>query len=42
MSSGKSRKRLAENDRGINVKLLTHGHVPRDVPGLRNWGEQYA
>lgn len=28
-----SRDRLAENERGVNVELLTHGDVPRRVTG---------
>jgi hypothetical protein len=33
---------LAENDGGVDVQLLTHCHVPRDMARLRNGGEENA
>lgn len=34
MTSGESRQRLAKYNRGIDVKLLTHGDIPGDMTRL--------
>jgi len=40
VSSGKTRKRLAKNNGSINIELLAHCYVPRDVTGLRDGSEE--
>ena len=40
VTSGEAREGLAKNDRRVDVKLLAHSHVPRDVAGLRDGGEE--
>lgn len=40
VTGGESRKRLAEDNGSIDVELLTHGNIPRDVARLRNRGEE--
>lgn len=42
VASGESRKRLAEDYGSVDVELLSHGDVPRDVAGLRDRGEENA
>ena len=34
MASREARKRFAQDDGGIDVKLLAHGDIPGYVPGL--------
>ena len=40
VTSGEARERLAKNDRRVDVKLLAHGDVPRDVARLGDGGEE--
>ena len=40
VTRGEAWERLAEDDRRVNVELLAHGDVPRDVAGLRDGGEE--
>ena len=40
VTGGEARERLAQDDRRVDVELLTHGDVPRDVAGLRDGGEE--
>ena len=40
VTSGEARERLAKNDRRVDVKLLAHGDVPRDVASLGDWREE--
>ena len=40
VTSGEAGERLAKNDRRVDVKLLAHGDVPRDVARLGDGGEE--
>lgn len=40
VASGESRERLAEYDRGVDVELLAHRDVPRNVTRLRDGGKE--
>jgi hypothetical protein len=40
MTSGESRKRLAQNNGGVYIELLAHGYVPGYVTGLGNGSEK--
>jgi len=42
VTGGDAGKGLAQNDRGINVELLTHGDIPGDVTGLGDRSKQDA
>jgi len=42
VTGGEARERLAKDDGGVDVKLLTHGNVPGDVTGLGYRGEENA
>lgn len=40
VAGGETGKGLAKNNRSVDVELLTHGDIPRDVAGLGNGGEE--
>lgn len=40
VSGREARQGLADNDGSVDVELLTHSHVPRDVAGLRDGREK--
>lgn len=40
VASGESRERLAEYDRGVDVELLAHRDVPRNVTRLRDGSKE--
>jgi hypothetical protein len=42
MTGGDTGERFAQDDRGVNVELLTHSDIPRYVTGLGDWSKQDA
>ncbi len=40
VAGGETGKGFAKNDRSVDVELLTHGDIPRDVAGLGDGGKE--